>query len=135
MDNIYGLVIIGVLAVVFVLMIARQKRQEKRNIEALNMFKVGDKVVTHIGIYGRIKRIYNTSYGKTCILEIGNDNKVDIEIDMRYIAGYDEKVAVADNPQPNKTELKENKNENNKPKTEKKSKESSKKTKSNVNNK
>ena len=99
MKEYYWLIVIGVLIVAYVFLIMRQKRQEKRNLEVLNTFKVGDRVVTHIGIYGRIKRIYNTSYGKTCILEIGNNNKVDIELDMRYIAGFDEKVAVPDEPQ------------------------------------
>lgn len=98
MQNYYWLIVIGVLAIAYVFLVLRQKRQEKRNVEALNNFRVGDKVITHIGIYGRIKRIYNTTYGKTCILEIGNNNKVDIEIDMRYIAGIDEKTAVADEP-------------------------------------
>jgi len=98
MEKWYWLFLIGALVIVYILMMARQKRQEKRSIEALNSFKVGDKVVTHIGIYGRIKRIYNTSFGKTCILEIGNTNKIDIEMDMRYIAGLDEKVMVADTP-------------------------------------
>ena len=73
MKEYYWLIVIGVLIVAYVFLIMRQKRQEKRNLEVLNTFKVGDRVVTHIGIYGRIKRIYNTSYGKTCILEIGNN--------------------------------------------------------------
>lgn len=113
MENYYWIILIGVLFVVYALMIVRQKRQEKRSIEALNSFKVGDKVVTHIGIYGQIKRIYNTSFGKTCILEIGTDKKIDIEIDMRYIASLDQKVAVPDN----NADVKENtktENQNNK---------------------
>ncbi|MBO7527936.1 MAG: preprotein translocase subunit YajC [Clostridia bacterium] len=98
MDKWYWVILIGVLIVAYVLLIVRQKRQEKRSIETLNSFKVGDKVITHIGIYGKIKRIYNTSFGKTCVLEIGNNNKIDVEMDMRYIAGLDEKVMVADAP-------------------------------------
>ena len=98
MENWYWLIIIGVLVVFYVLMIARQKRQEKKSMEALNSFRVGDKVVTHIGIYGRIKRIYNTTYGKVCVLEVGNLNKADIELDMRYIAGIDEKTVTPDEP-------------------------------------
>ena len=98
MDKWYWVILIGVLIVAYVLLIVRQKRQEKRSVETLNSFKVGDKVITHIGIYGKIKRIYNTSFGKTCVLEIGNNNKIDIEMDMRYIAGLDEKVMVADAP-------------------------------------
>ena len=104
MEKYYWLLIIGALVLLYIFMIVRQKRQEKRSLEVLNSFKVGDKVVTHIGIYGKIKRIYETSFGKTCILEIGNNNKIDIELDMRYIAGLDEKVMVADNANSNQKE-------------------------------
>ena len=86
------------MVVFYILLMVRQKRQEKRSAEMLETFKVGDKVVTHIGIYGKIKRIYNSSFGKVCVLEIGNTNKIDIEIDMRYIAGLDEKVVVPNDP-------------------------------------
>lgn len=96
----YWVILLGVLAVMYVLLIVRQKKQEKQSKEILESFKVGDKVITHIGIYGKIKRIYNTSYGKVCVLEVGTQEKLDIELDMRYIAGKDEKVAVADDPKP-----------------------------------
>lgn len=104
MDKYYVLIMLGVLVLLFVFLTVRQRKQEKKNLDALNNFKVGDKVITHIGIYGKIKRIYNTSFGKTCILEIGNTNKVDVEMDMRYISGYDEKVAMPDEPAPAKQE-------------------------------
>lgn len=91
------LIVMGVLIVFYVLMIVKQKRQQKQSEQILNSFKVGDRVVTHIGIYGKIKRIYNTSYGKVCILEIGEKNKVDVELDMRYIAAKDEKTQIAEN--------------------------------------
>lgn len=115
----YVLILVAVLVVMYVLMITRQKNQEKRSQEVMNSFQVGDKVVTHIGIYGRIKKIYNTTYGKVCVLEIGTNNKLDIEIDMRYLAGKDEKTLVVDEPAPvvkekaeiNKAELNEEKPE------------------------
>ena len=88
----YWLIILGVLIIFYVMLIVRQKKQEKQSVEILNSFQVGDRVVTHIGIYGKIKRIYNTTYGKICILEIGEKNKVDVEMDMRYIAAKDEKT-------------------------------------------
>lgn len=98
MDAIYWVIILGVLVVFYILLMVRQKRQDKRNLEMLNNFKVGDKVVTHIGVYGRIKRIYNTTYGKVCVLEVGVSNKVDIEVDLRYIAGIDEKTIAPEDP-------------------------------------
>ena len=96
MDNYYWLIILGVFVLFYIFLMVRQKRQEKRSLEVMESFKVGDRVVTHIGIYGKIKRIYNTSFGKTCLLEIGATNKIDIELDMRFIASKDEKVMVED---------------------------------------
>ncbi len=84
--------ILGFLAIFMVMNVVRAKRQQKQSAEIMNSFQVGDKVITHIGIYGRIKKIYYTTYGKVCVLEIGDKNKVDVEIDMRYIAGKDEKT-------------------------------------------
>ena len=95
------LIVLGVLVIFYVLIGVRQKRQQKQSEQILNSFKVGDKVVTHIGIYGKIKKINNTTYGKVCVLEIGTTNKVDVELDMRYIAGIDEKTAA---PEEQKTE-------------------------------
>ena len=135
----YGLfIIVGVLALMFILMVARQKRDAKKNQELMDSFKVGDKVVTHIGIYGKIKRIYNTTYGKVCVLEIGTLDKIDIELDMRYIAGIDEKTAVSEDVKDESKiteesqkeqiveEIKENKKEEKQNKNTKKSKNSKK---------
>lgn len=94
----YWLIIIGVLVVFYVLLLVRQKRQQKQIDQTINSFKVGDKVITHIGIFGKIKRIYNTTYGKVCVLEIGTNNKVDVEMDLRYIAALDEKTAAPEEP-------------------------------------
>lgn len=74
MEKYSWLIIIGVLLVFYLLLIVRQKRQEKKNREAIDNFKVGDRVVTHIGVYGKIKRIYNTTYGKN--LHFGNWDKL-----------------------------------------------------------
>lgn len=115
----YWVIILGVLAIMYVLLVVRQKKQEKQSKELLETFKVGDKVITHIGIYGKIKRIYNTTYGKVCVLEIGTLDKIDIEIDMRYIAGKDEKTVVPDEPvAQEKQEPKEETKEEAKPKDE-----------------
>ena len=115
MEWYYWLIIIGVLIVFYIFLYVRQKRQEKQNIEALNSFNVGDKVITHIGIFGKIKRIYNTTYGKICVLEVGTNNKVDIEMDMRYIAALDEKTIAPEDPKPEiKADEEKSQNEENK---------------------
>lgn len=98
----YWAVIIGFLVIMYVMMISRQKKQEKQMQELMKSFKVGDKVFTQIGVYGKIKRIYNSSYGKVCVLEIDDKNKVEIELDMRCIAGIDEKVPMPDEPEESK---------------------------------
>jgi len=98
MQSWHWLIIMGVLVVFYIMLMVRQKRQQKQQAEALNNFKVGDKVITHIGVFGRIKRIYNTTYGKICVLEVGVNNKVDTEIDLRYIAGIDEKTIAPEDP-------------------------------------
>lgn len=113
------ILILGVVILMYAFLIMRQRRQTKRSQELMESFKVGDKVMTHIGIFGKIKRIYNTSYGKICILEIGEHNKLDIEIDMRYIAGIDEKVAVTDEIEKEVVEDKEILTENEEIKEEK----------------
>ena len=100
----YWVAILGFLAIMYVLMIVRQKRQDKQAKQVMESFKPGDKVITHIGIYGKIKRIYNTTFGKVCVLEIGDKNKIEFELDMRYIAGLDEKTLVADEPETKTTE-------------------------------
>ena len=51
------LIVFGALALMYVFLIIRQRRQAKRSEEIVNSFRVGDKVITHIGIYGKIKRI------------------------------------------------------------------------------
>ena len=106
----YWAIVFVVLILMYALLIVRQKRQEKKNKEILDSFKVEDKVITHIGIYGKIKRIYETTYGKVCVLEIGVQNKIDVEMDFRYIAGKDEKTFVSDQPvktEPAEQEIKE----------------------------
>lgn len=102
----YWVVIIGFLAIMYIMLIVRQRKQEKQSKQIMESFKVGDKVITHIGIYGKIKKIYNTTFGKVCVLEIGNTNKIEFELDMRYIAGIDEKTLVADEPETKATEEK-----------------------------
>lgn len=125
----YWVVVLGVLVLMYVLLIVRQKRQEKQSKEILESFKVGDKVITHIGIYGKIKRIYNTTYGKVCVLEIGTLDKIDVEMDMRYIAGLDEKTFVADEPKVEQTTKPEEKAEEQPVVKQEETKEEVKKTK------
>lgn len=98
MDWYYWVIVLGVLVLFYVLTMVRQKKQQKQQEEAQSSLRVGDKVITHIGIFGKIKRIYNTTYGKVCVLEVGVNNKVDIEMDLRYVAALDEKTIAPEEP-------------------------------------
>lgn len=98
MDWYYWVIVLGVLVLFYVLTMVRQKKQQKQQEEAQSSLRVGDKVITHIGIFGKIKRIYNTTYGKVCVLEVGVNNKVDIEMDLRYVAALDEKTVAPEEP-------------------------------------
>jgi len=94
MSWIYWVVIIGFMFLMLFLMNRRNKRQAKMMEDTINALQVGDRVVTHIGIFGRIKKIYETTAGKMCVLEIGTNEKIDVEMDIRYILGKDEKTLI-----------------------------------------
>ena len=111
--------LIGLVVAMVLVMILNASRNKKANQEMQNMMqtlKVGDKVKTHIGVYGTIVSITETTDGKVCVIETGDKNKSQIEVDMRVIAGLDDKKIVvydADNniisidgiPVPKKEEL------------------------------
>lgn len=111
--------LIGLVVAMVVVMLLNASRNKKANQEMQKMMqslKVGDKVKTHIGVYGTIVSITETTDGKVCVIETGDKNKSQVEVDMRVIAGLDDKKIVvydADNnivsidgiPVPKKEEL------------------------------
>lgn len=111
--------LIGLVVAMVLVMILNASRNKKANSEMQNMMqslKVGDKVKTHIGVYGTIVSITETTDGKVCVIETGDKNKSQIEVDMRVVAGLDDKKIVvydADNniisidgvPVPKKEEI------------------------------
>lgn len=98
--NITTWLLIGLVVAMLVIMILNSSRQKKAEAEAQKMIselKPGDKVKTYIGVYGKIVSITETTDGKVCVIETGDKNKSQIELDMRAIAGLDAKqVAVYD---------------------------------------
>ena len=61
----------------------------------VNNIKVGDKVKTYSGFYGKIIEITETTDGKVAVLETGNDgNHGYVSIDMNAIYAIDEKKPV-----------------------------------------
>lgn len=89
--------LIGLVVAMVLVMILNASRNKKANQEMQNMMqtlKVGDKVKTHIGVYGKIVSITETTDGKVCVIETGDKNKSQVEVDMRVIAGLDDKKVV-----------------------------------------
>lgn len=93
-------VMIGLLVLLVVFMFIATRRQRKmqaEQMEKIYSLKVGDKVKTHIGVYGTIAKIYDSTDGKIAVIEIGDKNKVQFEMEMRYVAGLDQKTEVTFN--------------------------------------
>jgi len=104
----YWIIIFGFMFVMLFFMKRKQSKQEQAMRDAVNALQVGDRVFTHIGIFGRIKKIYETTYGKVCVLEVGTNQKIDIEMDIRVIAGKDEKtLVVAEEPKVTQEKIEE----------------------------
>jgi len=134
MGNVTTWILVGLVVAMVVIMLLNSSRQKKAEAEAQKMvseLKPGDKVKTYIGVYGKIISITETTDGKVCVIETGDKEKTQIELDMRAIAGLDTKqIAVYDEnnnlisldgkPVP-KPEVKEEEQQE-KPKKEKKAK-------------
>lgn len=93
-----SIVILAVAVVLLGVMIFVRSKQTKKQQEEFYKFidevKVGDKVKTHIGIYGKVVSITETTDGKVFVLETGTKNKSEIEVDYRVLAGLDNKETV-----------------------------------------
>lgn len=109
-------ILIALLVLLVIFMVFRFRQQKKMQSEQVNMLdnlKVGDKVTTHIGVYGKIIKIEETTKGKVFTIETGDKNKSELELDYRYIAGIDDKELVTYDAngniiEPNKPETVEN---------------------------
>jgi len=54
----YWIIIFGFMFVMLFFMKRKQSKQEQAMRDAVNALQVGDRVFTHIGIFGRIKRAF-----------------------------------------------------------------------------
>lgn len=80
---------------IFVLNYFRSKKSKENMQNMVNNIKVGDKVKTYSGFYGKIIEITETTDGKVAVLETGNDgNHGYVSIDMNAIYAIDEKKPV-----------------------------------------
>ncbi len=74
----YGLMIILIVFLVFMLVFSASKRKKDAKMaeDFANNLKIGDKIKTYSGIYGRIISIKDTPNGKICIIETGEGKHV-----------------------------------------------------------
>lgn len=80
---------------IFVLNYFRSKKSKENMQNMVNNIKVGDKVKTYSGFYGKIIEITETTDGKVAVLETGNEgNHGYVSIDMNAIYAIDEKKPV-----------------------------------------
>lgn len=88
-------ILLGVLVIaaigLFMIRGRKSKQQQADHVKFLEEIKIGDRVRTHIGVYGKIVSITETTDGKVFMLEIGDKKKSEIEVDYRVIAGPDDK--------------------------------------------
>ena len=74
----YGILIILIVFLVFMLIFSasRRKKDAKMAEDFANNLKIGDKVKTYSGIYGKIISIKDTPSGKICLLETGEGKNI-----------------------------------------------------------
>ncbi len=95
------IMMVGLLLLLIVYMFFNSKNRKKQQEEAvkrLNELKVGDKIVTHSGIYGEIVSMRETTAGKIFVIKTGADEDAKkasyLTISAYVIAGIDEKQDV-----------------------------------------
>ena len=75
-----------------------RKKQQEEATKRLNELKVGDKIVTHSGIYGEIASMRETTAGKIFVIKTGADEDAKkasyLTINAYMVAGIDEKQDV-----------------------------------------
>ncbi|MBO4412453.1 MAG: preprotein translocase subunit YajC [Clostridia bacterium] len=80
---------------IFVLNYFRSKKTREEMKNVINNIKVGDKVKTYSGFYGKIVEITETTDGKVATIQTGDDkHKSYISIDMNAIYGVDNKEPI-----------------------------------------
>ncbi|MDR1763700.1 MAG: preprotein translocase subunit YajC [Dysgonamonadaceae bacterium] len=77
------LMLVALFAVMYFFMIRPQQKKQKEVQKMRDALKVGDKVLTAGGIYGKIKEIDNASF----LIEIADGVRVRVEKSSVYAAG------------------------------------------------
>ncbi len=94
--SIIMLCVMGALLVgMFIFSRISKKKSAQKAEEAINQLKVGDKIVTQAGIFGTIKGIEETTFGKVFLLETGEGKNVGyLSVAATSIWGMDTKEPV-----------------------------------------
>ena len=96
MKDVLPLLIILPLFIIVMTIISKKQQKSLQNAENLvNALKIGDKVKTHLGIYGVIVDFYDTTDGKIAKINISQtETPCIIDLNSRYLAGEDKKQVV-----------------------------------------
>ena len=89
------LVFLLIIAVAYIVLKMRtSKKQQEQALKMLDELKVGDKVVTHSGIYGEIVAIRETNMGKVLTIKTGEEDGKKfgfVSVNANFIYGIDSK--------------------------------------------
>ena len=92
--EIITIVLVVVLGFAFFAMTRKQKKEALARAEVVNEIKVGDRVKTQLGVYGKILKITETTDGKIAILETGDSEcgaLSTIEVHLHLVNAIDTK--------------------------------------------
>ncbi len=93
----YGLIIVLAVVLGFLMLVSfnRRRREADSRAELNNLIKVGARVKTYGGLYGKVVEIEDTTDGKIVLLETGVGNKKSFQqIHINAIFGLDDKQPV-----------------------------------------
>lgn len=118
------LVLLGVMVLFMFLGSRRQRQAQEEQAKKVSELKEGDKVRTYLGVYGTIKKFYDSTDGRIVVLELGEDkNKIEFEMEARMLMCLDTKTEVKFDEEPTKMSETEEKQEEIKPEEIEKAKE------------
>ena len=97
------LVLLGVMVLFMFLGSRRQRQAQEEQAKKVSELKEGDKVRTYLGVYGTIKKFYDSTDGRIVVLELGEDkNKIEFEMEARMLMCLDTKTEVKFDEEPTK---------------------------------
>ena len=68
------ILLLGLLVIMFVVSIFRNKKANKERVEMMSNLKVGDSIITNAAVFGKIVSMRETTIGRVYVIETGNEN-------------------------------------------------------------